>query len=51
MVVEAALNHLPQPLRYYRQQLMHAQPKFVLHLLYLDEEPLSNAHKELAIFP
>jgi hypothetical protein len=54
MIVEVALNHAPQPFPDLHQRLMHAQPKFVLHLFQLGEESHSDGlaqHKELAVLP
>ena len=54
MEVEVASNHALQPLPDFRQRLMHAPPKFVLHLFQLSKESLSDTlaqHEELAVLP
>ena len=54
MVVEVALNDAPQPFSNFRQWLMHAYSKFVLHLFQFGKESLSNTlaqHEELAALP
>src|ERR1700757_5124106 len=54
MVVEVASNHALQPLPDFHQRLMHAPPKFILHLFQLSKESLSDTlsqHEELAVLP
>ena len=54
MIVEVTLNHAPQPFPDFRQRLMHALPKLVLHLFQLGKESLSDTlaqHEELAVLP
>jgi hypothetical protein len=54
VVVEVALNDAPQPFSNFRQWLMHAYSKFVLHLFQFGKESLSNTlaqHEERAVLP
>ena len=54
MIVGVALYHAPQPFPDFRQRMMHALPKLVLHLFQLGKESLSDTlaqHEELAVLP